>query len=240
MKITTYNIKADIENSVKAVFVSDLHGFPNKDIINEINNQAPDVVLIPGDFIHNNENYKEGIEFLRLSAQICPTFCSVGNHELRYEGDLSALVKETGAIMLDNAYVEFMGIKIGGLTSGFAYGGEQGKFKKTPEPKLEFLRAFDFLDGFKILLSHHPEYYSEFIKKTGIDLTLSGHAHGGQWRIFDRGVFAPGQGLFPKYTSGMYDGRFIVSRGLGNPHSIPRINNAPEFIVINVDKEEKK
>ena len=149
------------------------------------------------------------------------------------------MVKETGAVMLDNEYVEFMGVKIGGLTSGFAYGGVQGKFEKTPEPKLEFLNEFDSLDGFKILLSHHPEYYPRYIKETGINLTLSGHAHGGQWIFFGKGVFAPGQGIFPKYTSGMHDGRFIVSRGLGNPHLIPRINNAPEFIVININKEGK-
>ena len=240
MKITTYDIKANIEKGIKAVFVSDLHGFPNKKIIEEIKNQAPDIVLIPGDFIHNNENYREGIEFLRLSAQICPTYCSIGNHELRYEGDISALIKETDAILLDNSYADFMGLKIGGLTSGFAYGGVQGKFEKTPEPRLEFLKKFDSLDGFKILLSHHPEYYPIYIRATGIDMILSGHAHGGQWRLFGKGFFAPGQGIFPKYTSGMYEGRFIVSRGLGNPHFIPRINNKPEFIIININKEEKK
>ena len=71
------------------------------------------------------------------------------------------------------------------------------------------------------------------IKPLPIDLTLSGHAHGGQWRFFGRGVFSPGQGLFPKYTSGMYDGgRFIVGRGLGNPIIIPRIFNSPEVLVI--------
>ena len=232
MKITIYEIKADIEKSIKAVFVSDLHGYHNEEIINEIKNQAPDVVLIPGDFIHNNEMYKEGIDFLRLAAQICPTYCSVGNHELRYEGDLLALVKETGAIMLDNSYEEFMGIKIGGLTSGFAYGGVQGKFEKTPEPKLDFLSEFDSLDGFKVLLSHHPEYYPQFIKKTGINLTLSGHAHGGQWRFFGRGVYAPGQGLFPKYTSGLYEGRLAVSRGLKRTLIPPRIFNPTEIIII--------
>lgn len=51
------------------------------------------------------------------------------------------------------------------------------------------------------------------------------------------GVYAPGQGIFPKYTSGMHDGRFIVSRGLSERCKIPRINNKTEIIIIKLVKE---
>jgi predicted MPP superfamily phosphohydrolase len=111
---------------------------------------------------------------------------------------------------------------------------KQRHFDKTPAPNLEWLEKFSHLRGPKILLSHHPEYYPKYIKDLGIDLTLSGHAHGGQWRFFNRGVFAPGQGIFPKYTSGLYDGKLIVSRGLGNQTPYPRINNEEEIIVIDI------
>ena len=52
--------------------------------------------------------------------------------------------------------------------------------------------------------------------------------------LFNMGVFAPGQGIFPKYTSGLYDGKLIVSRGLGNQTPYPRINNEEEIIVIDI------
>ena len=61
---------------------------------------------------------------------------------------------------------------------------------------------------------------------------MSGHAHGGQWRIFGRGVYAPGQGIFPKYTSGVIDGRCVISRGLSNHTHVPRIFNPPELVMV--------
>ena len=101
---------------------------------------------------------------------------------------------------------------------------------------LDFINKFSTLnDGFKILLCHYPHYYHRYIKNTDIDLILSGHAHGGQWRIFGRGVFAPHQGLFPKYTSGMHDDRLIISRGVvNNAKPIPRLFNPCEIILINL------
>ena len=88
----------------------------------------------------------------------------------------------------------------------------------------------------RLLLCHHPEYYPDYIRGTDIELTVSGHAHGGQWSIFGRGVFAPGQGLFPKYTAGVYDGgRLVVSRGVTNTVRIPRFFNPTEIVVINAE-----
>ncbi|MBU5470579.1 hypothetical protein KQI85_09350 [Falcatimonas sp. MSJ-15] len=72
-----------------------------------------------------------------------------------------------------------------------------------------------------------------------INLVLSGHAHGGQFRIpFIGGLVAPNQGFFPKYTSGKYivgNTQMIVSRGLGNSIIPLRINNRPEVVVITLN-----
>ena len=78
----------------------------------------------------------------------------------------------------------------------------------------------------------------------GFDLVLSGHAHGGQWRLpklLDQGLYAPDQGIFPKYTSGQYSydsTTHIISRGLARPVRmifIPRIFNRPELSVIKIN-----
>jgi len=47
------------------------------------------------------------------------------------------------------------------------------------------------------LLSHRPELIESY-EKYGFDLILSGHAHGGQWRIPGvlNGLLAPNQGFF--------------------------------------------
>jgi protein arginine kinase len=92
-------------------------------------------------------------------------------------------------------------------------------------------------DNFTILLSHRPEYFDIYVKH-GFDLVLSGHAHGGQFRLpFAGGVIAPGQGFFPDYDSGLYEKentKMIVSRGLGNSIIPLRLFNRPEIISITV------
>ena len=223
---TLYTLSADIPQKLKFIFASDLHGCENEPVLDIIKETRPDGVLVGGDFVHDNTVYKSGLEFLARSSELCPTFVALGNHEHRYGGDIRTEVTKSGATLLDNDSVSFMGISIGGLSSC--------EFNSTEMPDVEWLKGFASLEGFKLLLCHRPEYYKKHIKDLPIDLTLSGHAHGGQWRFFDQGLYAPGQGILPRYTSGMHDGRFIIGRGLGNPHRIPRLNNDPEIIIINI------
>lgn len=104
-----------------------------------------------------------------------------------------------------------------------------------------WLDGFAAEEGYKILLCHHPEYWcvrEPAIRDKKIDLMLSGHAHGGQWRIFGRGIYAPGQGFMPEYTSGVHKGphgSLVISRGLSNPYSwLPRIGNPCEAVFISI------
>ena len=239
MEIRKYTLKMQTEKKLRFAFLSDMHDCDNFVLIDALEKISLDAVLVGGDFVHSTEKYKRGIEFLWLCAEKYPTFCSIGNHERKTDTDVAFLVSQSGAVLLDDRAQTFCGVHIGGLSSGYAFMEKQGHFEKTPAPNLEWLNKFSRLRGAKILLCHHPEYYPRYIKDKNIDLTLSGHAHGGQWRFFGRGVFAPGQGLFPKYTSGIYDGKFIVSRGLGNQTPYPRINNKEEIIVIDIVPKEK-
>ena len=79
------------------------------------------------------------------------------------------------------------------------------------------------------------EYFNIY-SKDNIDLVFSGHAHGGQVRLpFIGGLYAPGQGLFPKYTRGIYkqnNTSMVVSRGLGNSIFPIRVFNRPELVVV--------
>lgn len=101
-----------------------------------------------------------------------------------------------------------------------------------PRPELDWLKDFETQEGFKLLLCHHPEYRDRYLKGRKIDLILAGHAHGGQIRILDQGLFAPGQSLLPRYTSGVH-GNMVISRGLSNTASfIPRLGNPPEIVYL--------
>lgn len=102
---------------------------------------------------------------------------------------------------------------------------------KNAQPDLSWLESMERQDGYKILLSHHPEYYTRHLKNAAVDLILFGHAQGGQWRISGKGIFASGQGLFPRYTSGVHDGKLIISRSLSNTKAVPRLGNDPTEIV---------
>jgi len=111
-----------------------------------------------------------------------------------------------------------------------------------PDPFAAWLEDFERQEGYKILLCHHPEYWrlrEPFLAERAIDLVLSGHAHGGQVRLFGRGIYAPGQGLFPRYTGGVYENRLVVSRGLSNTTIFPRLFNPPEVVFIRLGDRNK-
>ena len=127
-------------------------------------------------------------------------------------------------ILLEDCFVLKDGMAIGGLSSGLS--------RDEHIPRLDWLDELCRAEAPRILLCHHPEYYAEYLHDLPLDLIVSGHAHGGQWRIFGRGVFAPGQGIFPKYTKGVHDGRLVISTGLKKSHRLPRIFNPPEVVFV--------
>ena len=112
---------------------------------------------------------------------------------------------------------------------------------KMQESDYEWLDTFVKVPRYRILLSHHPEYWcleEPMLSNRDIDLVLSGHAHGGQFRLFGQGFFAPGQGWFPKYTSGIHRGKYgrmIISKGMANTVRVaPRLFNPTEVVYIEV------
>ncbi len=242
MKCTTYQLKKQLSKPIRLALASDLHGGPHEQAVKALKQLAPDYIVIPGDLMDDTalrEPQNGGYAFLRACATVAPTLYSLGNHELAcyHKGNpwrhpipvpldesIRKRIASTGAILLENSAVSLDGITFCGINSGIN--------GKANAPDEQVLASFDRMDGFRILLCHHPEYFVPYIQKTSVDLTVCGHAHGGQWRIFGRGVYAPGQGLFPKYTSGVIDERCVISRGLGNHTKIPRIFNEPELVLI--------
>ena len=90
-------------------------------------------------------------------------------------------------------------------------------------------------DSFCMVLSHRPQYFENYVA-ANVDLVFSGHFHGGQVRLpFAGGLYVPSQGFFPDYDAGIFRENgtiMIVSRGIGNGHPVPRVNNRPEIVVV--------
>ena len=226
--LTEYTFRTDkIDHPLRLAVASDIHSSPFEDVLEEF--ARCDAVLVPGDLVdrhrRNNEN---AYRFLEAAPECAPVFYSIGNHERKFRDREQFLrkVRESKVVLLDNESVSFGGIRIGGLSS-----------VKEKQPDLDFLDRFGKEEGYRLLLCHHPEVYRDFVSGRDIDLTLSGHAHGGQIQIGGRGLYAPGQGLFPKLTHGLYDGgKLLVSRGMTNGAKprIPRIGNPCELIILNL------
>ena len=254
---TEYPMKAPLH----IAHVSDLHERRADDILELLRGVEPDLIVVTGDtyerydnrpqyefehkpikrLIINAMHYANHLlcklerdelkahtvnsdSFLSEAVKIAPVYMSLGNHEQKLlERDLS-FIDGSGVTMLDNASTE-------AETKGFRFliGG------MSTWDYEEFLTDFASKKGFKLLLCHHPERFADCIRDTDIDLTLSGHTHGGQLRIGGkgRGFFVPGQGLFGKYAHGsFFGGRLIVSAGCSNTVAFPRPFNPRELVVV--------
>ena len=219
-----------IKSRLSIALVSDLHNREYREIVEIIKRESPDFIAVTGDFSNRyTKKCEKGLEFFKVISKKYPVFVSLGNHdtEILTKADFEK-IKESGAFLLDNEFIKYNEIFIGGLTSNKNFSDH------------EFLKDFADNEAFKLLLCHHPEYYNMFLKNYAFDLILAGHAHGGQIRLpLIGGIFAPGQGLFPRLTSGLNMNKIIVSRGLGNPNRLPRWFNNPEIIFIEIRRYSK-
>lgn len=229
---------------MRLVVVSDLHNtiYPGgqQALAGVILGEKPDAVLVTGDFFDEHGDAR-GARLLAgaLKGRVA-CYYAPGNHEYRAPqpeatfrqlGDLGCVVLRNRAalVRLGHANVVLAGLddpERAKIDNGYDW-----------EAALAHLgEEVAGLPGYRILLAHRPDAIDEY-RQMDFDLILSGHAHGGQWRIpgWINGVYAPGQGLFPRYAGGLYlldDLAFIVSRGLSNNTWVPRIFNPPELVVI--------
>ena len=231
----------------KLSHVSDLHnkefGKNHRKIIAKINEFAPDAIAITGDLIDRRiTKLSVAMDFIKRAVKIAPIYYVTGNHEKRSE-NYSILKREllsAGVNIMDNRYVmlhrngdviQLMGLGDFAVSEPFSsdmYGEMVSKIiaPMKREHKLDFT----------VLLAHRPEYFYAYATEN-IDVTLTGHSHGGQIRLPGiGGLYAPGQGFLPKYCGGVYHKEksvLISSRGLGNTSRFPmRINNHPEILGI--------
>lgn len=219
---------ANVTKPFRTVQVSDLHdcrfGKDQQTLIQAISDAKPDYIVITGDLFNrmNRKACKNAFLFVKRAVKIAPVYYIEGNHEasLQETGErYIAEVGRLGAHILRDAYTDLSECRLIGLK------------QRAPA---EMLRSMLKSDRLNLVLAHRPEQFPEYAE-TNADVILTGHAHGGQIRLFHRGIYASNQGFFPKFTDGWYEignSRMYVSRGLGNTVPVPRVFNTPELNVI--------
>lgn len=229
--VTEYTLSSPrISRSLTFAVVTDLHNGAYEDAVPYF--RQADAILVAGDLLNRHvDRFERAAAFIREAPDYAPTFLSLGNHELRSDvfPRFRELLAQSRVVVLENRWVPFQGVALGGLSSTGS---------KRQAPHCAVLREMSAQSCFKLLMCHHPEYYEPYVSAFDIDLTLSGHAHGGQIVLGGQGLFAPGQGLFPKWTRGFYFGnRLLVSRGMTNTVSVPRFHNPCELLMLRLEAQ---
>lgn len=244
LKTVYYDIYSDeVREDVRILQISDLHstyyGKNMNTLIEAIDEAAPDIIVMTGDvYDDERDNINTSLLIENIGSRY-ECYYVAGNHEFRtseWAYVRKAEAENFGVTVLEGDCVSSRGITVCGAARS-----ADGSISLDESLKL----CAEGAEGYSVLLYHYPEDIDYLRSYDSFDLILCGHAHGGQWRIpfIANGIYAPGEGLFPKYAGGRYDFddcTMIVSRGLKRGiFEVPRIFNNPELVVIDIHSKEE-
>ena len=246
-------------------FHNSVYGEENEKLVRLVKQSSPDLIVVTGDFIDSRRtDTKIAADLIDQIISVAPVYYVAGNHESRIPGEYRELkksMKAEGVHILQNEaeYIEKGGekIQIIGVNDpdfcadktfsqkfppeGQALSRQQQR-EKNAKLISEEIKALRDEDCYSVLLSHRPELFDAYAA-CGVNFVFSGHAHGGQFRLpLLGGLFAPGQGFFPRYDSGLYREKntgMVVSRGIGGSIVPLRFNNRPEIVVTEIVRGKK-
>lgn len=244
--VTKYSVSSDdlpdAFDGFRIVQISDMHndelGEDSSRLISAIKKSAPDIIVLTGDLVDRNRtNIDIAATFAEQAARIAPTYYINGNHEFAISSEEYAALKSrlssVGVVILEDKSITLERggehIRLIGISDQiFGNTHSNGELSEMMGEK----------NGFSVLLAHRPTDFAQYAT-CGFDLVLSGHLHGGQFRLpFLGGLYAPSYGFFPEYDGGMYkreESVMIVSRGVGNSSFPVRFNNPREIVVVELE-----
>ncbi|MCX6279188.1 MAG: metallophosphoesterase [Bacteroidetes bacterium] len=250
-------------NGFRIVHVSDIHlgswtcSEKLAVAVDSINDLHPDVIFFTGDMF--NYSTVDGNDFGEILSQlkaIYGVYAILGNHDygdyIKWSSteakknnmvDLKSWYKKLGWKLLLNSNeiihkgndsIAVIGVENWGATKRFQRLGDVATARTGTEKM-----------AVQLLLSHDPTYWDRVISKKyqDIDITFSGHTHGGQVGIAAKNfAWSPVSWLYPQW-SGLYRNaksqypQFLyVNTGLGNIGYAGRIGILPEITLITLNK----
>ena len=242
VKVTKYDLSVNKVGgsleTLKVIMVSDIHlgimvdNNRLTDMVNEINELNPDIVLIPGDIIDSSikafEKENMSDNFKRIKSKY-GVFASLGNHEgmgsnvddivNKFENSGITVLRDN-TVLIDNSF--------------YVVGREDSSLEKVTKVKRKNLSSLvKDLDKSKpfLLMDHQPKNLSE-PENQGIDFQLSGHTHRGQIfpaNIVTNEIFEIDYGYLKKNSS-----QFIISSGYGTWGPPIRLGSRSEIVEMNL------
>lgn len=219
--------------------ISDLHGNSdtklNLDIWSKLSQENFDFAVITGDLVTGGfKNITPHLPYIKSLAEKKPVYYVFGNHERFMKNEVRNALKLCGCTVLENESalqrINMETLKIIGLND--AYELIETGFSGVSE-------LFKGGEGFSLVLSHQPQIFDNLLKYHSF-IMVSGHTHGGQVRLpLLPTLFAPGQGLFPQYSHGVYrkgNSVLYISKGIGATDFQFRFFNRPEIAIITLKK----
>ena len=255
LTVTNYQLHCGkLTAPVRIVQLTDLHnarfGPENAALLEAVAEQEPDLILFTGDLVTGHVRETDtAMNLMEKLVEIAPVYVSVGNHEQMHEQnfgtDLTDLFTAAGATALEYDWVDIdvrgQALRIGGV-SGYCVPEIYLSTGEADPAECAFLADFQDTDRCELLMAHMPLSWLWYggISRWDSDFVFSGHAHGGQVILPGfGGVYAPDMGFFPGDLEGIFpsaDGQkhLILSTGLGNSAPIPRFNNPPQILVLDI------
>ena len=228
LQVSKYTVHTDKLNgaTLKVMHLSDFHDFKYNEMTFSklLNKESPDIIVITGDLIDRRRfDLEHSLGFIDLLKGY-PIYYVTGNHEAGSgqtdlivseleKRDVTVLRNDVTKIVIEDMIIQIIGLD---------------------DPVYQNDKAISLDDDFSILLSHRLKLVTRY----DADVSFSGHAHGGQIRLFGQGLVAPDQGFLPDYTSGIFkmgNTMSVMSRGLGNSIFKLRIFNRPEIAVVTIE-----
>ena len=247
LKLVEYTVRSEkIMRPVNIVFLSDIHSQKYKDdgqkLFEIIDSAEPDCVIFGGDIVDKysktSDDAKTYTLLQKMRSRYKNCYYVTGNHEFE-SGKADAVrarLEPCGFRFLgDESYIleGVSGQKI--IIGGVDYDVDDAE--RIAEQKAAFIKEADSSGLFSVFVRHVPMFCDDDGR---FDLILSGHNHGGLWRLpnTDIGVAGGGKKLFPKYVHGEYNlggTSLIVGSGITtSTYLLPRIYNQPEILKISL------
>ena len=217
--------------------ISDLHCGPFVSAgqidrwVARVNGLGADLIAVTGDLIASGDGYVSPVARALGGLRARDgAFACMGNHDYFTDGDvLAGALEGHGITVLRNR-----GVVIGRGAGRFFLAGVDDTWTGRHDLALALSQRSKHGDCPTVLLAHDPALFPAAVER-GVDLTLSGHTHGGQIAF----PLAPRRWnlarIITPFTGGFYrDGAssIYVNRGLGFTGPPVRFGAAPEIAVL--------